>query len=137
MRIVTEHNFSSQDIADMFVGMIECNDMTTQWCRGIYPVNNADESLPDKKLVWYAQKEYFANPEWVVKVHFDKTGEEEGNGLDAELVDEATFRQGLQTMAYDHPTHFNDLVSDDGGNADAITYDVLLQLIVLGEVVYG
>lgn len=137
MIVTTTHAFTSQDIADMFVGMIEGNDMTRAWCNGIYPCNPID-NLPEKNHVWYDQKQYFENPLWVVKVHYDDPNGEEGNGEAAQLIDETAFRAGLQKMADTYSTsHFHDLIEDDGCGADAITYDVLLQLIIFGDVIYG
>jgi len=131
-------DFSSQEISDIFVGAIEGNDMTRAWCNGIYRRDLPERELPDNGLVWYGQKEFFENPEWLVKVVYDDPNGEEGNASAAKLIGEEEFQKGLQLMADTYPTsHFNDLVSDDGGNADAITYDIVLQLVVLGEVIYG
>lgn len=41
---------------------------------------------------------------------------------------------GLHTMAKDHPRHFDDMINDNG---DAITADIFLQCVLLGDVVYG
>lgn len=137
MRITTTHDFSSQDISDIFVGAIECNDMTRQWCNGIYRVDNPERELPNKGLVWYGQKEFFENPEWLVKIVYDDPNGEEGNASAALLVGEEEFRKGLQIVADKYESHFHDLISDDGGNADAYTYDAVLQCTVLGDIIYG
>jgi len=42
--------------------------------------------------------------------------------------------KGLGLMATKHPRHFSNLVADDG---DAETGDVLIQLAVFGDIVYG
>jgi hypothetical protein len=137
MRITTTHDFSSQDISDIFVGAIEGNDMTRAWCNGIYRVDNPERGLPIKGLVWYGQKEFFENPEWLVKIVYDDPNGEEGNASAALLVGEEEFRVGLQAMADRYESHFHDLIADGGVSADAITYDVVLQFVVLGDVIYG
>lgn len=43
-------------------------------------------------------------------------------------------RKGLDLMAQHHPRHFNDFIDE---NDDAITSDVLLQLAIYGEVIFG
>lgn len=118
----------------MFVGAIEGNDMTRAWCNGIYRVDNPERELPVKGLVWYGQKEFFENPEWLVKIVYDDPEGEEGNASAALLVGEEEFREGLQRMADQYTTDFNDLVQE---NADACTYDILFQLVVLKSVIYG
>jgi hypothetical protein len=41
---------------------------------------------------------------------------------------------GLSAMAAKHPRHFGDLMSE---NDDAITHDVFIQCVLMGDVVYG
>ena len=135
MRITTTHDFSSQDISDIFVGAIEGNDMTRQWCNGIYRVDNPERELPKKGFVWYGQKEFFENPEWLVKIVYDDPNGEEVNASAAKLVGEEEFQKGLQLLSESkYDCHLRDLITE---NADAITYDVVLQFVVLGDVIYG
>ena len=51
-----------------------------------------------------------------------------------ECLDMKSIQKGLQLMAKEHPRHFSDMVND---NDDATTGDVLLQLCLFGEVIYG
>jgi hypothetical protein len=59
---------------------------------------------------------------------------EEGEGVKIRTIDKLSLEAGLQLMAKKYPKHFNDFMSI---NEDAITGDVFLQLVVLGEVIYG
>lgn len=49
-------------------------------------------------------------------------------------VTRAVVEEALQKLATDYPDIFNDIVTD---NADAITGDMLLQICVMGDVIYG
>lgn len=50
------------------------------------------------------------------------------------VLDAAKVRQGVQLMLEKYPNHYADMLAD---NADCITGDVLVQLALLGEIVYG
>jgi hypothetical protein len=41
---------------------------------------------------------------------------------------------GMHLMARDYPRHFDDMINDNG---DAITADIFLQCVLLGDIVYG
>lgn len=64
----------------------------------------------------------------------DPDQDEEGDHTGKKTIGPEDVKKGLQKMADDYPTHFNDLVSD---NDDGTTHDVFLQCIVLGDIVYG
>lgn len=137
MIIKTEHSFEPKDISDAFCGFMEGNDMSTAWCHEINLIYTEGQKPDGSDLVWYGHPEIFRG-KWTVQVRYDDPEEDdEGDGTGLKAITEEDFRIGLQFMADNHGTHFYDLTSDDSGNADAITYDVLLQCIVLGEVVYG
>lgn len=59
---------------------------------------------------------------------------EEGEGVKIRTIDKLSLEAGLQLMAKKYPKHFNDFMND---NEDADTGDVFLQLVVLGELIYG
>ena len=59
--------------------------------------------------------------------------EEEGE-LKTATLNIASIQKGLELMAAKYPRHFNDIVNE---NEDADTGDVLLQLCLWGELVYG
>lgn len=52
----------------------------------------------------------------------------------ARPLDRAAIAAGLKLMAEQHPRHFADMI---GENGDATTGDVLVQLAVFGELVFG
>ncbi len=62
------------------------------------------------------------------------TAEVPGPDFKEMIVDREVVKKALQLMASKEPQHFTNVVTD---NADGETGDVLLQLCVLGEVVYG
>ena len=49
-------------------------------------------------------------------------------------LERITIQQGLQLMSMKYPSQFQDLVNE---NSDAETGDILLQLSLFGELVYG
>jgi hypothetical protein len=61
-------------------------------------------------------------------------GDKEDEEREPVKLDLAALHRGLQLMAEKYPDHFKDVVDE---NADAITGDVMLQLALFGEVVYG
>jgi hypothetical protein len=69
-----------------------------------------------------------------VKIIYDDPNSEEGSASAALLVGEEEFQKGLQLLADTKPWHFRKLLEED---ADAITYDVVLQYVALGDIVYG
>ncbi len=65
----------------------------------------------------------------------DSTGEENfPNGAKTVFLDYAALLRGLSLMAQVQPQHFADIVRE---SEDSITGDVLIQLAVFGEVVFG
>lgn len=58
----------------------------------------------------------------------------EGEDSLSKVIGINEIRAGLRSMAIGDPRHFGDLLSE---NDDAITHDVFMQHVVLGEVVYG
>lgn len=132
--VTITHTITQRRIADMMVSCIETSYMVRSWCRGIYLKGEWQEALKAKKLSrspWYDSPEIYDD-----KLEFSV----------AELVDEHTdevknhtitlqhIKDGLQWMAENRPTDFNDMISE---NDDAYTADIFLQSIVLREIVYG
>ena len=58
---------------------------------------------------------------------------DEGNQDGRKTLENADLPRAVTLMAEKAPRHFADLV---GGNPDRITYDVFMQMLVLGEIVY-
>lgn len=127
--VLTE--ITTKQITELMVGAIECNDMTTAWCRGITLISS--EFTPVPGTVWYDQEELYLKP-FHVRVKFDREGLEEGNGKGRFLLNQPRLQLGLRRFANDYPTHYGDFIQEQ---ADAVTYDVWLQATVLGKVIYG
>lgn len=78
---------------------------------------------------------YADNTFWQNGGAYDWTCEDPDGGPDKHVrVSLAEMISGVEKMAALAPEHFNDLVSE---NDDAITHDVLGQMIVYGEIIYG
>ncbi|BCB22245.1 hypothetical protein [Bosea sp. ANAM02] len=88
---------------------------------------------PDSNLVWYGHEAVFAQP-FKAKLRFEDPKKEEGNDEGERVITNADIERGLVLMATKAPRHFADLLSDQG---DQTTGDVLLQMIVLEDIVYG
>jgi len=71
----------------------------------------------------------------VCRVDDDDTGTDEGDkDYEPLVLNGKVIQRGLDLMAAKHPKHFAAFVADQ---YDAITGDVLVQLSLLGELVYG
>lgn len=88
---------------------------------------------PGSKLVWYGHKEVFSQP-FKAKLRYDDPKKEEGNGAAVREITNKDLERGLALMATKAPRHFTDMLTDQG---DSTTGDVLLQMILLGDIVYG
>lgn len=89
---------------------------------------------PARKLVWWGHEELY-DDDFEMVVKFDDPDHDEGNEQGEARIAWEDMVKGLERMAQGSPQHFADLISD--GNADATTYDVYMQYVVLGEVHYG
>lgn len=166
MKITVEHEISPQSIADLFVTAIE-NGRSRSWCDGVYLTKlreHADDSLamettpPNitcavlnevlgddrRQAPWYSREKLWARDDWAIAVHelADEEEEEEGaklneytgNWVRVHTVDSAKLAAGFVVFAHDQPTDFNDFLQE---NEDAVTADLWLQCVALGEVIYG
>lgn len=80
-------------------------------------------------------EEEFINAEMEIEATYDDPdNDEEGDMTGKKTLHLEDFIKGLSLMAEKSPRHFGDLVSE---NDDAITHDVYMQYVILGEVVYG
>lgn len=92
---------------------------TTQWCKcPNYSSRTVPSLVRDDKFV-----------DCYDYVEFLETGEIKNLRLNL-----AKCKLGLRKMAEQHPHHFADAISE---RDDAVTASVFLQLILLGEVMYG
>lgn len=116
-------------IANALVGALEGG--STYWLRQIEYVN-----VPEGEY----EKPYYSDPTFwkaggTAKLSYDDpaSGEEDGEQVEKEIgLDE--FRGGLIAMSSKYAKHFGDLISE---NDDAITHDVFVQCVLMGDVVYG
>ena len=88
---------------------------------------------PDSKLVWWGHEEVLKHP-FKIEVQFEDPQGDEGNNDGRKTLENVDLQRAVTLMAEKAPRHFADLA---GGNPDRITYDVFMQMLVLGEIVYG
>lgn len=125
--------FTVEEIGWLLCGEFEGNHMAS-WVGKATP--NAWTRPEGFDSVWYADESFIASPEFRFTVeHDDPNSGDDGDYSMTTVVDRASIVKGLSKMAVESPDHFADLISES--SADAITYDVAFQYIVLGEVVYG
>lgn len=103
---------TAQSIADMMIGAIEGG--STYWCDHIDTANKD-----------WSKAETYEKP-----FAFTVTDDDDN----VYVMDNVSTQKGLELMANDYPTHFADMMQEQG---DAETSDVFFQLCVLGELVYG
>jgi len=59
---------------------------------------------------------------------------EDPDGVSIGAIETDLIRRGLETMAIDYKSQFNDMLDEVG---DADTADVFLQLVVMGDIIFG
>lgn len=96
-------------------------------------MNLAEAARGGEHTVWYNDPGFWIGG-GVAEVRFDKPDEDEGAGTGRMTIGRADLRRGLSLMAEKAPRHFADLLNE---NDDATTHDVFMQMVVLGEIVYG
>lgn len=97
----------------------------------IVPLALADEVKANGP--WYANERFWAE-EGRMRLTYDEITGDEGNGNGRAEVGLPEIISGLEKMAIHAARHFNDLMTE---NDDAITHDVMIQFVVLGEIIYG
>lgn len=117
-------------IQNAFVGVMEGE--YSPWA-GRCKQLEGDTPNPKEKVVWYGHDEIW-NDRLVIEFRYDDPDDDEGTFKGVKKIGAKDIQKGLQLMATGHTRHFNDLMQE---NDDAMTHDVLWQLIVLGEVIYG
>ncbi len=132
--VTITHTITQRRIADMMVSCIETSDMVQSWCSGIGLQGHWVKARDAKTLSsqpWYNAPEIYDDQlELVVEELVDeRLGEVKNHTITLQHI-----KDGLQWMAENRPTDFNDMISE---NDDAYTADIFLQSIVLREIVYG
>ena len=123
--ITTQVTIPLQRIADLMVGSIEGE--SGYWCSGVYLHTKHDL----KETPWYSDPSLYGQ-EFAIQVVEYEASEEDSDGR--HNVNKEKLARGLQIMSEKHPSHFADLMNEQD---DAITADIFLQCVALGEVVYG
>jgi hypothetical protein len=93
----------------------------------------AEAARNGEHTVWYNDPAFWTDG-GKANARFDGPEDEEGSAASATVVSAAELIKGLQLMATGSPEHFADLVNESD---DAITHDVFMQYVILGEVVFG
>lgn len=93
----------------------------------------AESKDPADPMIWYA-RETFWRAGGQAQITFDREDDDEGDGGGTMSIGYVDFVRGLSLMASKAPRHFADLVAE---NDDAVTHDVFMQMVVLGDIVYG
>jgi hypothetical protein len=89
---------------------------------------------PEPNMVWYGQLAlYDENLVFTLLVDDPEAESDEPPPLRVKITS-GTIKSALTLMATNYPRHFADLINE---NDDAITADVLLQLMVYKDVIYG
>jgi hypothetical protein len=130
MNVTVIFDIPEQRIADLMVTAIETG-ISRDWCGGVYwHSKDYDGDLPQgpDREVWYSL------PETYQGVFTIEILEGEDDDEQSHIVNREGFEKAFRLMAENHPSHFADFLAD---NEDADTADVFLQLLALGEVVYG
>lgn len=125
---------SAELIGYILVGEFEGNPMAS-WVGRAKPVLPEGVDAYKPVGIWYDDEDYIVHPTFAFTVEYDDPLGDEGEMSGAKTIRLSDIQAGLKIMAEKYPEHFANLTFLD--NADAITYDVAFQCIVLGEVVYG
>lgn len=123
---------SMRRVCDMLISAFEGG--STYWAQSAYYWN---EAALEKGAIWYNMPELMRGAPKsgvIFTLHYDSPELHEGNGKGKTVVTRSMLATGLNKMAKEAPRHYADIVSE---NDDAITADVFLQYIVLGDIIYG
>lgn len=127
-------------IADIMTSAIEGNSMTRAWCAGVYLLSMKGRrvsNLPGiRKGLWYNNPKTFESCGFRMEVVeiIDEAKQARGDNLRHHAVGRLNLREGIGKMAEHASEHFGDWMNE---REDAVTADVFLQMVALGEVRYG
>lgn len=127
MDITTTVKLTPQRVSDLFVGAFEGG--SNYWMQSANIIVGKERK--EKGLVWWGAPAVFQG-DYSFKVSYENP--EKGPTYVSKTLTQDDVAKGAQIMAQKYPEHFADIVQD---NEDAITADVFMQCIVLGEIVYG
>lgn len=129
IKIASTREVTPEDVWSAFVGAFEGG--SNHWLKGAY-LMFAECKPARPKVCWYGNENIYEGP-FSFKVEYDNPESNEGDLAEKRLSYPEDVERGLTLMAEKSPKHFSDLFDDP----DAETYDVLMQYIVLGDVIYG
>ena len=118
MIIDTKVDVPLESVHYLVITGMECGDLAT------FQLDEGDWMAACEKV---GEKDAFAG----IKISLDDEEPPDDGGC---FLTDVELQQGLQRMARKYPRHFADFMAE---NDDAITGDVFLQCVVLGEVIYG
>jgi hypothetical protein len=130
--VTIRRTVTSQMIADLFVSAIEGNSATRSWCEGIYWMSkeleeqHIPENTTEPGVVWYADPKVYDRPDFCLEI-WDHDGE-------SYKIFPDDIKRGLDLMGHQYPRALFRVFDEE---YDADDSDTFLQLVVLGEVVYG
>lgn len=133
-RIRTTATVGWDKITNAIVGTLEGG--YSSWLHSFIPddAELAAKSRGGVHTVWYNDPSFWIGGGTATAV-YDNPLRAEGNGGGKMAgIARHDFTRGLSLMAEKSPKHFADLISE---NDDALTHDVFMQYVILGEVVYG
>lgn len=135
IEIKTTLKLSAKAIGYIFCGAFEGG--SNYWLQSAELGKSEIRPDPKRNLVWYGHDEIYEG-KFSFKVGYDDPDEDEGEGNGRKTLNyPEDVQKGLQIMAEKYAHHFCELADEENGNPDAITYDVAMQCIVLGDVIYG
>lgn len=128
--------FTFQRISDILIGAFEGG--SNYWMVRIsakVPILKADiKSIGDKLGIKDAVATYQVIPFMEDNGVIIKESELSSNTSKQLILNLESLTKGLELMSLKHSRHFSDIIEE---NDDAETSDVLVQLAVFGEIVYG
>ncbi|KGM36178.1 hypothetical protein [Inquilinus limosus] len=124
----------SIDIPISRIADLVCNCFEGSYSPWIGSANLAPGEHAIPGLVFWAQPLLYEQPRFGIVVTYDGPDDDEGSFASQKTITLEDLRKGLELMAKEEPYQFGNFLSD---NDDAITADTFMQLVVLGEVVYG
>ncbi len=133
MNHTVELTVKPQDISDLFVAAMEGGSnhwLHTADYRGVV-------TPEDKGVVWWGSANVFADQSFSAEIGYDDPEGEEGNGEGKKIITRADIQRGLDLLKdpeKGNPVALGRIIAEDYDAEDA---DTFMQLVVLGEVIYG
>ena len=139
--VKVERKISNKDMSDILISIVEGNFMSQSWARfdgeDSYDYGTRTPEDVKARAEAYGFDTYCAYgylpgmPMCAVLMQHHEDG---GETTEVLRFDRIALERGLRKMADQYPANFTNLLD---GDYDAIDCDILLQLALLGEVIYG